>query len=448
MRIFSLIIFLLLFTFNTFPQKKLSIKDAVSIALQRNVNIQKTVNNLNILEGNVTSAYGNFLPSVGASSGWNWSRTDDEGGSFNFMGFNIEQPATTTESRSYSASLSSNWNLFDGLANYATLSRAKNNLESARYQLEKGKQDLVFQTISFYYDIINAHQLLILNESNVKWNKKNLETITERNKLGASTLADVYAQQVKLGNAELEFIRAQNNLEKSKSSLLYFLGLDVLDNYTFEEENISAEDILIEKGFDASSTDINQLVEQALTNRPDVKSAKLDLETAKLGITLARSGHYPSLRNSISYNMRANEINKVLDNRTLSVGLTLDIPIFNGWNVSNRVQTAEVEQKNKELDLDDLTRLIKRNLQQVYLDYQAAEKRLEVSKKNVIASEENRKIEEEKYSLGAGTLLNVLIANADYTNAQTSYINAQFDLLKLKEQLEYFLGVLDYKKYE
>lgn len=70
------------------------------------------------------------------------------------------------------------------------------------------------------------------------------------------------------------------------------------------------------------------------------------------------------------------------------------------------------------------------------------------AKKNVIAAEENRKIEEEKYSLGAGTLLNVLIANADYTNAQTSYINSQFELLKLKEQLEYFLGVLDYKKYE
>lgn len=381
MRIFSLIIFLILFTVNTFPQKKLSLKDAVSIALQRNVNIQKTVNNLNILEGNVTSAYGNFLPSVGASSGWNWSRTDDEGGSFNFMGFNINQPATTTESRSFSASLSSSWNLFDGLANYATLSRAKNNLESARYQLEKGKQDLVFQTISFYYDIINAHQLLILNESNVKWNKKNLETITERNKLGASTLADVYAQQVKLGNAELEYIRAQNNLEKAKSSLLYFLGLDVLDDYSFEDKLSSAEEFLIDNEIVSSKAGINELVEKALQNRPDVKSAKLDLETAKLGITLARSGHYPSLRNSISYNMRANEINKVLDNRTLTVGLTLDIPIFSGWNVSNRVQSAEVEHKNKELDLDDLTSLIKRNLQQVYLDYQAAEKRLEVSKK-------------------------------------------------------------------
>ena len=71
-----------------------------------------------------------------------------------------------------------------------------------------------------------------------------------------------------------------------------------------------------------------------------------------------------------------------------------------------------------------------------------------VTEKNVKAAEENLKIEQEKYNLGAGKLLDVLIANTSYQNAATNYINAQFNYIKLSEELKYNLGVLDYAQYE
>ena len=65
-----------------------------------------------------------------------------------------------------------------------------------------------------------------------------------------------------------------------------------------------------------------------------------------------------------------------------------------------------------------------------------------------MAAQENLKIESEKYSLGAGTLLNVLVANSEFTNAQTNFINNQFAYITLSEQLKYYLGVIEYKIYE
>ncbi len=91
--------------------------------------------------------------------------------------------------------------------------------------------------------------------------------------------------------------------------------------------------------------------------------------------------------------------------KSYSAGLTLSIPIFSGFSVSNQVQFAEVRAMNTELELSDLKRKIKLDIQQSLLDLQAAKKALVVSEKNVKAAEENLKIEREKYSLGAGKLL-------------------------------------------
>ena len=225
------LLFVLCFTVASFGQKVLSLDEAIKIALQKNTTLKKAENNLDVSESNVRVAYGNFLPSLSAGGSWSWNRSEDAGGYRNIGGSVLLFPPSTSESRYYSTSLSSSITIFDGLSNLATLSQSKNNLESARMQLENLKQNIVFQTVSLYYAVENALQQMKVQEDNVKWNKRNLETITEKNKLGAVTLADVYSQQVQAGNAELALIQAKNSYETAKSNLLSYLALNVLEDY-------------------------------------------------------------------------------------------------------------------------------------------------------------------------------------------------------------------------
>ncbi len=439
---------LLTFSYAAFAQKTLSLNEAITTALNKNTTLQKSENNLKNYSSGLKAAYGNFLPTLGAFGSWNWTRAEDAGGSVNFGGFVFDQPTITQQSRNYSVGANSDITLFDGLSNIATLSQSQNDLEAARLSLERMKQDIVFQTVSLYYDVINANQLLNVKEDDLKWNEKNLETITERNKLGAVTLADVYAQQVKTGNAELSLIQAKNDLETARTNLLYYLGLDVLGDYQFEDNTVSNEVETFNKETSVDYENLSALVTKALSMRSDYKSAELSLKSAENGVTIAQSGYFPRLSGSLSYQLRANQIENLSDSKTLSVSATLSIPIFSGFSVDNRVQIAEVNAENKNIELTELERDIKRNIQKTYLDLQAAEKSLSVNEKNVKAAEENRRIESEKYSLGSGTLLNVLIANSDYTTARTNYINAKFAYVVLSEQLKYYLGVLDFKQYE
>ena len=261
-------------------------------------------------------------------------------------------------------------------------------------------------------------------------------------------MADVYQQEVAKGNAELEIITTRNRMESAENDLLYYLGLDVLDEYEFSYVLTDQEQKILNTDFTLDFENITELVNQALVQRRDYNSAKLNLESSMDGITIAQSGHWPSLSAFGSVTWLGSKLSELDNSRRFSAGLSLNFPIFLGWSVSNRVQFAEVDAKNSEIELNDLERNIKRELRSTFLDIQAALKGLNVSENNVAAANENLKIEEEKYSLGAGKLLDVLIANSQYTTALTDLINAQFAYIVLSEQLKYNLGVLDFTMYE
>ncbi len=444
MRTFLILLSIISLNFSIFAQKELSVKEAISMALHKNTQLLKTTNELQSYKSGVKASYGNFLPNLNASAGFSWNKS--YGGTLTFQGSKFSTPPE--ESRTYQASVNSNLVLFDGLSNFAGLSQSNNNLEAARLNLERVKQDIVFQTINLYYQVINAQQQMKVKEEDVKYNQKNLETITERNKLGGATLADVYLQQVQSGNADLALIQAKNSLETAKSNLLYYLGLNVFENYSYSDSLTSSESQLLKSDTTESFENLSQLAEQALENRVDYKSAKLSLESASSGVTIARAGHLPTLSLGGTLYLNSADFNDLYNSRKYSVGLNLNIPIFSGFSVSNQVQIAEVTEQDRQYDLDDLQRTIKKDIQKTYLDLQAAEKALVVSKNNVKSAQENLKIEQEKYSLGSGKLLDVLVANTNYTTAQSDYINSEFSYIVLSQQLKYYLGTIEYQKYE
>ena len=446
--IFVFMLFIIV-SFTGYGQEELTLDDAIQIALHKNSSLQISINGLEGFESNVQTSYGNFLPSLGVGANWDWTKSDVKGfGTIVIGGVSVPSVATTSQTRNYQWNVASNWTLFDGLSNFATLSQSKNDLESAEFSLERLKQDIVFTTTSLFYDIMNTQKLLEVKEDNLKWNEKNLETIRERNKLGAATLADVYQQEVATGNAELDIIRTHNQLEVAKNEILFYLGLDVLEEYYFSDEITDEEADVLKTDLAEDYEKISEFVNDALKNRFDYRSAQLNLEGAKDGVTIAQSGHWPSLVASGGYSWTGSSISDLNNFRRSQVGLSLNFPLFLGWSVDNRVQFAKVDVKNKEVELSDLERIIKRQLQQTFLDLQAAFKFLNVSENNISFAGENLKIEQEKYSLGSGKLLDVLIANSNYTTALTDLINAQFVYLVLSEQLKYYVGVLDYSKYE
>ncbi len=292
-----------------------------------------------------------------------------------FFGNLSQIPATEIDSRSYSVGAGGSVVLFDGLANYANITKSEDQLEAAEYDLENLKQNLVYQTTDYYYAVLNAIEILKVREENVVYNQKLLETIQERNRLGSIAIADVYAQQVQLGNAQLAQIRASVDYENANSTLLNYLALDVLEIYEFKspfdsQDSVASESIL--KDFDG----IGVLVGEALSNRKDYMSQQLFVKSRESDLTISNSGLFPSLSGNYGFSTNSVDPGDLFKRRIWNVGLSLNIPIFSNLNTVTNIQLAEIQLKNAEEDLNALGRQIKIEVKQSYLNLVAAIKSL------------------------------------------------------------------------
>lgn len=414
-------------------QEKLTLEKALKIALHRNSKLIKSKNNLKADKSDVKSAWGDLLPTLSASGNWEYSKNKTVEGTKSGDGFG--------------ATISSNVTLFDGLANYASISKAEKGYDAAKFSINNLKQDIVYQTTAYYYNVLKAEELLKVREENVRYNQKFLEQIQEKNKLGSVPVADVYQQQVQAGNAEFLLIKAQNNYEFSKNTLLNYLALDVLNEYTFEKVSEKTSD-MHSSDYEGEFANLNAQVKKALFQRFDYKASKLNFEGAEDGITIARSGLIPSISGRASYSTSGKEVGDLFDMYGFTGSITLSIPIFSGWDTENIIQKAKVTSSNAREDLSALERQIKIDVKQGYLDLLASKKQLDVANKKVTSAEENKKINNERYNLGSGTIIEVLQADKDFIQAQSDRIDAMYEFLTNRDLLRKHLGELEFSKYE
>lgn len=421
-------------------QKKLTLDEAITIALNKNYTLIKQKNSLKTTEGSLESSIGAMLPSLNLSSTYNYSYSTSTRDYYNTTLDNV----VVTESNRYQVGLSTGMTLFDGLSSWAKLSQSQDNLEAARLSLAKAKEDIVYNTTDYFYSIISALEQYKVNEENLKYNKKMLEQIEAKKELGSAAIADVYQWRYNVGNSELSLITAKNNIDKAKITFLNYLSLDISTEYELVDPTQAASLTTADTG------NIDAMIQDALVNRKDFQAQKLTLSSIQSGTTIAWSRYLPQLTISGSFGTDVADMSKLFKNRLWNAGVRLS------WNVSftdyfindKSIQNAKINILNAEEDLRNAERTVKSDVKQAILDYQAAVKSTEVADANLVSASESKKINVEKYNQGSGTILDVLNSDNSYLQAAYNKIYQKFQLYRTKDRLMKALGKLDYQKYE
>lgn len=432
------------------PGKQLTLKQAVDAALEKNIDILRAQNTLEAQQSAVLSAYGIFLPSLNASGSWARQETHQPASNAGFytVGGVVYPTAGTsgvTTSNSFRTGISASMTLFDGFNNTSNLNKASATAVSNEFTLYRTRQSIVFQTQTLYLQVLRNRTLLSVSQDNLKRSQQQLQRIVESNKVGAVAAADVYRQQVQTANDELSIIRAQNTYDNSKADLLFLLSLDVVQDYDISDSQLIAE---AEKADAAEAkglySDYNQLVGQALASRPDYQAALYSKRSAESDVTISRSGYLPTISASAGYSLNNSELSTISDNKFMNWGLSFSLPLFNGFQTNTQVQAAKLRLRNSEDQAAQAARQVQVDVRKAMLNFESAIKALDVSLKSVISAAEDRRIAEERYNLGAGILLDLLTANANYTQAVSNKVNAQYDLVLAKQQLKYVVGAEKY----
>ncbi len=437
MKIFSTILLCLTLSINVVAQDNtLTYEEAIKTALRQNIPLQQEQNLLKVAEANRSQSYASFLPNVSAYLGAN-----------RIIGRQFDQTvAEFTEEKvnNVNGSIEAGIPIFNGFNRLHTMKQSESVVEQQYYKIVRSKQDAIFNASVQYLTVIVNRELLEVAKSNLAFQEELLGSIQVFLETGTRNIADLYNQEAETKRIALTVVEAENQLAISKAELIRMLQVNPLVEWTFEAPEREFAELLTEE------VDIESMYNEAIANRPDYKQQKEQIEIDERGVKIARSNYYPSLGIGYSFGSRysslapqtfSDQFQNV--NRVQVYGANLNIPIFNNLRTRATVQRSLQLYNNSQLALEDLERGIFTEVQTAIANFKAAQQRVIFADAQMKAAEKALEVEQERFRLGTGTLIDLNRANATYVQAQSEKIQADYTLVFQETALDYYKGVLE-----
>ena len=432
----TLLIFLLFFSISSIAQEKLSLKECINRAIEKNISIKNSSLDLLNSSENKKTAIGNFLPSLNINGNHSWNT----GLTQNITTGILENQTTENSSMNMSVGI----DVFNGLANIRRLHRANLDLLAKKYQLEDMKEDISLLVANSYLQILFNKEQLDVQKSQLKISQEELNNAKEKFNNGVIPEGNLFEIEANLALSEQNVIMAENSYQLSKLSLSQLLMFGDSDNFDIADEN-----------YEIPQTDIinksaKEILEEAMKNRNDIKLAETNLEIAIKDEQISRSSLLPSATAFYSYNSRVimdapTSLKSQFDlNAGESIGLQLNIPILNGWSSRVGIKKSKLNVLRSKNLLDQTKMDLENTIYQALNDAKGAMKSYEAAKKSEIARKTAYEYAKERFENGALNTINYFQAQQLFETSQSELIKAKYDYIFKIKVLEFYFGIPDF----
>ena len=422
----------LLVTILASAQKPWTLQQCVDTALANNRNVKQQALTRKTREISYQQARMNLLPNLNASAGqsWNFGRS-----------LNANNTYQSANSAQTSFGIGSSLVLFDGLKMKHNIDIRKADMYASEQDLEKIKQDITTSVAAGFLQILLNKELLQIATDQQELTKTKIEQrkgLVPAGKMAEGEMYDLLAQESK---EELSKLQAQNTLNLSFLDLAQFLELD-----HFEKLDIVAPENLSESDLHLLSAD--EVFASAITHRPEIKGAEYRLKSSESNVLATKSDFYPSLNLGAQvgtgyYNLsslpNASFGSQLSNNMSTSISLNLQIPIFNKFDVRNRVHSAQIGVESNKLSVVNAKLELKKSIQQAYYNAIGAKSRWDAALKSEIASREAYRFTNQKFEAGRATLYELYQAKSNLTQVLSEQVQAKYEYffrIKLLELLK------------
>jgi outer membrane protein len=378
------------------------------------------------------SALGAFMPSLNMNM--NTGRTQ---GAQYFQGNLVP---LTGNPWSYSNGLGSGIELFDGGRRTFDLQRSRAQMESADESARATRFDIALQVKQQYYAVLAARESESAARAQLEQADAQLQASVARVGAGAATKSDSLRSIIQVGNARLALLTAQNDLRVANAALTRLVGSDVpVTALPADTAMVPAEELL------PAVDELEQLAQRG----PAVEAARAALGAARASKRSTRTQYLPTI--SMNFNYGLNQASREFERGNLLLfgaeaatrqqyNFNLSFPIFNGFAREQQQVAASVAQSNAEAALRDAALAARQTLTQQLRSLQTAAARVQVQQASIAAAEEDLRVQQQRYQLGASTVLDLLTSQTQLNAARTALIQARLDARVAKAQLEALLG--------
>jgi outer membrane protein TolC len=414
-------------------QEKLSLSDAVKIALQNSYDIKLVENSATIAKNNNSYGVAGALPTVSSTLNNNNTQTT--------INQTFPDPSRNTtrsgvEGSTVSGNLSVSMILFNGFRIAATKSR----LESIEKQTAATLQNQLLNTSSIvmqqYYNVVRQEAFLKTIQKSIEASEQRVAIVKTRQDVGVANQADVLQSNIDL-NA---LIQARQNqlvvIDQAKADLYNSMVVPATSNYSLDES------IMVDQNIKMAE------VEAKMKDHPLLQSAQQLINVNQFIEKETRAIMYPTLRANTGYNYNSNQSGAgfILLNESYGtfIGVNLALPIYNGGASKRAYTNAKIATQSAKLQLENATLDLNTELFKTYKNYLNSIKQAPIEQENFKMSQELLGLVMQKYQLGQATMVDVKQAQQSFETAGFRLTSLQFtakiaeiELKRLSNQLSF-----------
>lgn len=393
----------------------LTIEDAVRIGLENHPRIKSANERVGSQEAILGQQMSAYYPTV----------------TFNSAYRTTQQPGAANATETWASIANFNYTLYNFGKREGNVQAARDTLDATRQDYATTNQDIILAIKQAYYVYLGAQALVKVRQETVRSRELLVRQAQGFYEVGTRAKIDVARAEANLYTARADLIVSENAVKIAWVTLRNAMGLPRLPEQPVAEDAPEVE----------ISMNLAQARDIAFKARTELKSFEALRRASDQIIAVARRGHLPDLLFDAAYGRRnVNTQNNFPMQPTWSVGLSLNIPIFDGFRTTNRVEETLHNYYNIRAQEEDRRQQIALEVEQSYLRVVETQERILANEAAARAARENLDLARGRYEVGVGSIIEVTDAETLYTDAQTTYIRSVYEYKIADAQLARAMG--------
>lgn len=446
---FLLTIGLVVFGLNVVAQEEWSLEECIIHAFENNLTIKQSQLDVISADEDLKQSRLNMIPSFnsGVSQNYNWGRNLDP---------QTNLYATKQTSQFY-ANVNSELTLFDGLQQLNNVKQKQFEQMVKKYDSDKIRNDISLYIAGGYLSILFNIELMNNAQRQVDVSQEQINRTEKQVEAGAIARGSLFDIQAQGANEEANLVTAKNNLLLAYLDLMQLLDIEASAEFDIEkpELNITGTPTLIPP---------QMIFNKAVEIMPEIKSAEYSVQSAEKSLAIAKgkrsprlyaTGQYGSTYSDQIYPVESydpitglpnfgNEITpwsqQMTDNRFGTLFFGLQIPIFNGYQVSTNIKKSRLYKESVDINLQQEKLILRKNIETAYADALAAYQTYVARKKSVESFIESFKYTEEKFNVGMVNSTDYNVAKIQLSTSESELASSKYDYIFKVKILDFYLG--------
>lgn len=418
--------------------KQWSLRDCIDYALANNIKLQKAkIQEYSALE-DVKQSQSALLPSLNLSTSQNVNYTPwpQQGRATVADGYVQSSVDKVYYNGSYS--LSGNWTVWNGNKNRNNVKLNKVAAEQARLDSATTANNVLEQIAQLYVQILYSNEAIAVTKESLKTSQTNEQrgkTMVEVGKMSKADLAQLTAQRAQ---DEYAIVEAESNLRNYKRQLKELLQIT-----SDEEFDVAVPSTTDDMALEAVPA-LNDVYAASLEQRPEIKNAKLGIESSDLGIKVAKAGRMPtvSLNAGVTTSTSSMSDNtwgtQMKNNFSLGGGVTVSIPLFDNRQTKTAVNKAKLQKQSYLLDLQDKQTTLYSTIENYWLQAVTNQNKFKAARVSTESALASYELLSEQFKQGLKNTVELMTGKTNLLQAQQNELQSKYLAILNLNMLEFY----------